>query len=71
MAIRQPNKTSNQMLLAADSIVISAPGREALVINPEESYMPSLRVSRFARGNLVTTVTGTGPACRIVDQYLE
>ncbi|MBQ8537194.1 MAG: hypothetical protein IJ461_07330 [Clostridia bacterium] len=71
VTIRQPNKTSNQMQLAADSITISAPGREALVISPQESYMPSLRVSRFVRGNLVTTVSGTGPACRVVDQYVE
>ena len=70
VTIRQPNKTSNQMQLAADAITISAPGREALVISPQESYMPSLRVSRFVRGNLVTTVSGSGPACRIVDQYV-
>lgn len=71
VTIRQPDRTSNQMRLAAGSITISAPGREALVISPEESFMPSLRVNRFVRGSLVTTVSGTGAACRIVDQYVE
>lgn len=68
--IRQPNRTDNAMQLAADKVTICAPGREALVISLEESYMPTLRLSKLMRGKLVTTVTGAGDTQRIVDQYM-
>lgn len=71
VTIRQPNQTDNTMVLRAGSVTINAPGREALVISQEESYMPNLRVSQFVMGNLVTTVTGSGAACRIVEQYVQ
>jgi hypothetical protein len=70
VTIRQPNQTDNTLVLKAGSMTINAPGREALVISQEESYMPSLRVRQFTLGNLVTTVSGSGEDCRIVEQYI-
>lgn len=71
VTIRQPNQTDNTMVLRAGSMTINAPGREALVISQEESYMPNLRVSQFVMGNLVTTVSGSGADCRVVSQYVQ
>ena len=70
VTIRQPNQTDNTMVLRAGSMTINAPGREALVISQEESYMPNLRVTQLVMGNLVTTVSGSGADCRVVSQYV-
>ena len=73
VTIQQPSKTGATMNLAAGAMTISVPGREALIISaedPDSSYMPSLRVGRFVRGKLVTTISGTGMNYRIVDQYV-
>ena len=71
VTIRQPNQTDNTMVLRAGSMTINAPGREALVISQEESYMPNLRVTQLVMGNLVTTVSGSGADCRVVSQYVQ
>lgn len=71
VTLRQPNQTDNTMVLRAGSMTINAPGREALVISQEESYMPNLRVTQLVMGNLVTTVSGSGADCRVVSQYVQ
>lgn len=73
VTIREPDKTDTKLTLAAGSLRFTVPGREALVISaddPDSSFMPSLRVQRFVRGNLVTTITGEGNNQRITDQWL-
>ena len=54
VTIRQPNQTDNTMVLRAGSMTINAPGREALVISQDESYMPNLRVMQLVMGSMVT-----------------
>lgn len=71
VTIRQPNQTDNTMVLRAGSMTINAPGREALVISQEETYLPSLRMTQLVLGNLVTTVIGSGLDCRVVSQYVQ
>jgi hypothetical protein len=74
VTIQQPSQTSTKLTIAAGSLTFTVPGKDALVISaddPDASYMHSLRVDRFVRGNLVTTVSGSGENCRIVDQYIE
>ena len=70
LTLRQPSQTDNTLVLKGGSMTINAPGREALVISHEESYMPNLRVTQFVMGNLVTTVSGSGADCRVVSQYV-
>lgn len=71
VTIRQPSQTDNTMVLRAGSMTINAPGREALVASPEDTYAPKFRCRQLVMGNLVTTVSGSGEDCRIVEQYIE
>lgn len=69
--VRNPSQTNNTMVLRGNSMTINAPGREALVVSPDDSVMQKLRVNQFRMGNRLTTVTGSGVDSRIVTQYVE
>ena len=71
MTISNPDEmTGASATISNRSFKISVPGKDLILLSPEESFMPTLKLDQLKLGNAVTTVSGSGASCRITTQYI-